>query len=109
MPASHVMLPRGAPRLSQQEPTAVQTAVPEVNGAPGAPEDDGPVAPVATTDEGDDAPRGESARLLLPEDDLALGLDDAERALARDERGEALAGERVAGGDLDADRLHVRK
>jgi small subunit ribosomal protein S1 len=36
--------------LSQQEPTAVQTAVPEGNGAPSAPQGGGPVASVASND-----------------------------------------------------------
>jgi small subunit ribosomal protein S1 len=77
MPASHVMLPRGAPRLSQQEPTAVQTAVPEVNGAPSAPEDDGPVAPVATTDEGDDAPEIDQDAPVVLDDLGGQSLSDA--------------------------------
>src|ERR1700737_5623523 len=50
------LLPRGVPRLSQQEPTAVQTAVPEGNGGPSAPQGDGPVASVASNDVSDTAP-----------------------------------------------------
>ncbi len=36
--------------MSQQDPTAVQTAVPEVDGAPSAPQGDGPVTSVAAND-----------------------------------------------------------
>src|SRR5581483_1149327 len=60
-------------------------------------------------DEGEDVAGREVAFLVLPED----GVRDLARrdlqALARDERGERLTGEGVAGDDLDADGLHATK